>query len=65
MICLWHWEIDAGSMSDQRINSGKQRWKNVGEANYSPVTIKTHGTMWWGLLNEPIMVHKPMMGFID
>ena len=27
------------------IISGKQRWKNIGDANYSPFTLKQHGIM--------------------
>ena len=33
------------------INSRKQRLNNLGDANYSPVTIKPHGTMPMGFVD--------------
>ena len=34
------------------INSVKQRSKNIGDAKYSPVTIKPHGTTSMGFVDQ-------------
>ena len=34
------------------IDSGKQRQKNVGDTNYSSVTIKSYGTMSMGFVDQ-------------